>query len=91
MKDRKISIIVVLAIVSLICILAVRVIDNAKTNNELNKKYDELSASVLAQDEANAEKENMLRDENASKYLEDMAREDGYIHSEERVYEDSNK
>ena len=91
MKDRKISIIVVLAIVSLICILAVRVIENAKTNNELNKKYDELSASVLAQDEANAEKENMLRDENASKYLEDIAREDGYIHSEERVYEDSNK
>ncbi len=91
MKKRNVSIIVVLAIVSLICILAVRVIENAKENSESNKRKEELSASLLAQEQAIAELENMLDDENASKYLDNEAREEGYIHTNERVYEDSNK
>lgn len=90
MKNRNVSIIVVLAIIALISILAVGVIENAKTNNELNKKHEELSSVLAAQDLENNEIENMVNDEeNASKYLEDLARKDGYIHTDERVYQDS--
>lgn len=89
-KGRKVSVIVVLAIVALVAYL---IIDSIKLGMDIDDKQgqvDGLTESISVQNELNSEIENVLSDENESKYLEDIAREEyDYIHPDERVYADS--
>ena len=89
-SGKKISVIVVLAIVALVAYL---IIDSIKLGMDIDNKKDQvedLTQSISVQDEKNSEIENILSDENESKYLEDIAREEyDYIHPDERVYADS--
>ena len=89
-NGKKVSIIVILAIVALVGYLIIDSIKLGMNNSELNDQYKSLSEAESIQDEKNSEKENMLLDENESKYLDDLAREEyDYIYSDERVYADS--
>ncbi len=89
-NGRKVSIIVILAIVALVGYLIIDSIKLGMNNSDLSDQYNNLSEAESIQNEKNSEKENMLLDENESKYLEDLAREEyDYIYSDERVYADS--
>ena len=89
-NGRKVSIIVILAIVALVGYLIIDSIKLSMNNSDLSDQYNNLSEAESIQNEKNSEKENMLLDENESKYLEDLAREEyDYIYSDERVYADS--
>lgn len=89
-NGRKVSIIVILAIVALVGYLIIDSIKLGMNNSESSDQYKSRSEAESIQDEMNSEIENMLRDENASKYLEELAREEyDYIYPDERVYADS--
>ncbi|MBQ3498910.1 MAG: hypothetical protein IJA87_07265 [Clostridia bacterium] len=89
-NGRKVSIIVILAIVALVGYLIIDSIKLGMNNSDLSDQYNNLSEAESIQNEKNSEKENMLLDENESKYLEDLAREEyDYIYSDERVYADT--
>ncbi len=89
-NGRKTSIIVVLAIVALIAYL---IIDSIKLGVDIDDKKDkvnQLTENLSVQNEMNSEIEYIINDEDESKYLEDIAREDhDYILPDERVYADS--
>ena len=89
-NGRKTSIIVVLAIVALIAYL---IIDSIKLGVDIDDKKDkvnQLTENLSIQNELNSGIEHILNDEDESKYLEDIAREDhDYILPDERVYADS--
>ncbi len=89
-SGRKVSIILVLAIVALVVYL---IIDSVKLGVDINDKkdkVDDLTESISVQNEMNSDIEDILKDENESKYLENIAREDyDYILPDERVYADS--
>ena len=89
-NGKKVSVIVILAIVALVGYLIIDSIKLGMDNNDLSNKYDNLSEAESIQDEMNSEIENILLDENESKYLEELARDEhDYIYSDERVYADS--
>ena len=89
-NGRRASIIVILAIVALVAYL---IIDSIKLGIDIDEKkgkVDNLTENLSIQNEKNSEIEYILNDENESKYLEDIAREDhDYILPDERVYADS--
>ena len=88
-NGRKVSIIVVLAVISLISILVINAISTAM---EIQKKEEESSnkeANISSYDQAIAEQNNMANNTNEEELLEDKAREEGYIYPDEIVYADS--
>ena len=89
-NGRRTSIIVILAIVALVAYL---IIDSIKLGIDIDEKkgkVDELTESLSVQNEKNSELEYIINDEDESKYLQGIAREDhDYILPDERVYADS--
>ena len=71
-NGKKVSVIVILAIVALVGYLIIDSIKLGMDNNDLSNKYDNLSEAESIQDELNSEIENILLDENESKYLEEL-------------------
>ena len=71
-NGKKVSIIVILAIVALVGYLIIDSIKLGMDNKDLSNKYDNLSEAESIQDEMNSEIENILLDENESKYLEEF-------------------
>ena len=85
-SGRKVSIIVVLAVISLISILAINVVESVIENKKLADQMEAKTKEEQSLSEEIAKLNNDLNDENQ---LEDKAREDGYIYPDEIVYADS--
>ncbi|MCQ2481549.1 MAG: septum formation initiator family protein [Clostridia bacterium] len=76
-------------IVILLAFLAFYTIPKLITIRQQNEQIAEIQSSIDALSEENSKMSQTLEHVDDDKYKEDVARENGYVHPEERVYIDN--
>lgn len=85
-KYRRLVIIVLLVALTLFC--AFTFISNAADISRLNAKNEEYSQQLKTQEEENEKVKAILDSDNKDEYIEQKAREKGYVKEGETVYYD---
>ncbi len=86
---KRDKLIIVGVVVLLLIFLAVFTLPKIKTIRNQNKQIAEIQSSIEALSEENSKMSQTLENVDDEQYKEDVARENGYVLPEERVYIDN--